>query len=89
MINYADIVKRIFVDVPEEDILEIPITKGNHYNRAYDTLVLSPEYRRDKPYRIVVVDNWVYFVLFWKLNNGSSLYHIKMTMDLSKIQIEV
>lgn len=83
MINYADIVKKIFVDVPEEDILEIPVVKGYKYNRGYDSLSLAPEYYRDKPYKIIVVDNWVYIVRFWRLNNKYSLYHILMTMDLS------
>lgn len=84
--NYGDIVKRMFVDT--DDILIVPTREGMHYNRAYSTLVLEPEYTHNThPYAVIAIANWVYIVTFWTMNNGYALYNIKHTIDLNGVKV--
>ena len=84
--RYLKLLQAMFLDVDNSEILEVAINPRRKVNRAFDTLCVTKEQHKDGlPKEIILVGPYAYVVKLWRVNNESYMYHIKYTLDLSKI----
>ena len=83
--RYLKLLKAMFLDVENSEILEVSIDPRRKVNRAFDTLCIAKEFHTDRlPKKIILVGQYAYVVKLWQVNNETYMYHIKYTLDLSK-----